>query len=88
MFNKLINNIYPFLSLGVIEFGTLINNASNLLTILVFILQGVIGLLTIVKLWKDIKSKRFKSVDETENEVKKKHPFILALFTYLQKLKK
>lgn len=88
MFNRLINNIYPYLSLGVIQFGTWLENGSNLLNLFVFLLQGIIGFLTVVKLYKDIKSKKFKSIEKTEKEVIKKHPFLVTLFQYLTKFKK
>lgn len=85
MFNKILGNVYPFLSLGFIEVGSFISNASNLLTLLVFLLQAVIGLLTIIKLWKDIKNKKFKTLEKTEKDAERKNPFLFNLLKYFKK---
>jgi len=88
MMDRIINFFYPFLSIGVIEFGSLITNMSNLLNAFIFLLQLSIGVLTIVKLWHEIKKKKFKSLENTEKTIEKKHPFISAILKYLQNFKK
>ena len=80
MFSKIINNIYPYISLGIIQLGTLVENSTNVLNLFIFLLQGLIGLLTVLKLWKDIKSKKFKSIDIVQKETEKKYVFITQLF--------
>lgn len=54
------NRYYGFFSLGIIELGNFFTNCSNLLSIGVIILQMAIAVLTIIKLYKDLKTKNKK----------------------------
>ena len=82
---RILNYTYPYISLAFIEWGNIINQTSNFLTFGIFCLQGLIGLLTIVKLWKDIKGNHFISTEKTKKSVEKKYPFLTNLFKYLKK---
>jgi len=84
---KLIAKIYPFLSLGVIEIGNLIDRVNGCITLFIFLLQGVIAVLTIMRLYKDVKFHKYKNLEKTEKETAKRYPFIFALFEYFKKKK-
>jgi large-conductance mechanosensitive channel len=83
MFNK----FYGFLSIGIIELGNLFTNFSNLLTCIIIVFQIAIAILTVIKLWKDIKLHKFKTLNQTEKEIKKKYQFLNNLTEILKKLK-
>ena len=83
--NKMLNKMYPFLSIGAIEIGTLLENSDHLVSLFVFFIQLLIGFLTIIKLYKEIKIKKSTKTDEQINaELKKKNRF---LFSFLSVLK-
>lgn len=85
MFDKFFRFTYGFISLAFIEVGQFISTCSNLLNFSIFLLQALIGLLTIIKLYKDVKGKRFVSTEKTQQSVEKKHPFIFGLFKIFKK---
>ncbi len=81
------NRFYGFFSIGIIELGNLFTNFSNLLTCIIIILQIIIAMLTIVKLWKDVRTKKYKNLERTEKDLKKKKPFIFALIELIKKMR-
>ncbi len=85
--NRIFNSIYPFISITIMEFGVLINNMKTFADCFVFILQISIGIFTIYKLYKDVKSKKFKNIETTEKQVKKQHPILVYLLTFLKNRK-
>lgn len=76
-FSLLWSRLYPLISLVFIEIGNFIRDANE---ICVFIIQITIGILTIIKVWKDIKKKTYKDVETSQKDVEKKRPFLFALF--------
>ena len=79
MFNRVFRFSYGFITLGFIEFGKFIETGTNLLNFSIFFLQFVIGFLTVAKLIKDVKGKKFVSTEKTQKEVEKKHPIIVGI---------
>lgn len=79
------NKIYPFLSIGFIEVGQMIQNTNNLISLFIFALQVLIGALTILKLYKEIKiNKTEKTPEQIEEELEKKNKFLTALLRVLK----
>jgi hypothetical protein len=86
--DKIMNRIYPFLSISVIEIGTLFQNANNIVSVLIFLIQVLIGVLTIVKLYKEIKiRKSIKTEIDIENEIKKENRFLVYLLEFFKNFK-
>jgi hypothetical protein len=86
--SNIVNKIYPFFSMGVIQAGTLLENSSNLITLFVFLIQVLIGVLTVIKLYKEIKINKTKKTDEQiESEIKKKNRFLFSLLSVLKNFK-
>lgn len=54
------DRVYPFISIGAIQLGKFIDRSENFFIILVILLQVIIGLLTICKLYGDIKNNKKK----------------------------
>jgi hypothetical protein len=92
MFNKLIYHSYPFLSFVFLEAGDILRNGADIargaFDVLIILIQIIVGILTIIKIWKDIQHKKFRSIGQSEKQEKKKHPFLTALLEYLNKSKK
>lgn len=86
--SNIVNKIYPFFSMGVIQVGTLLENSSNLITLFVFLIQVLIGVLTVIKLYKEIKINKTKKTDnQIESEIKKKNRFLFSLLSVLKNFK-
>jgi hypothetical protein len=86
--DKMINKIYPFLSIGVIEVGQIIEHTNTIISIFIFLIQLLIGILTILKLYKEIKINKSNITDlQIENEVKKKNRFLIGLLGILKNFK-
>lgn len=82
---KLMNKIYPLLSIGVIELGTFFQNANNIISLLIFSIQLLIGILTILKLYKEIKINRTtKTTEEIEKELTTKNKLLVAILSVLK----
>jgi hypothetical protein len=88
MLKNFFNYSYGLLSIGVIEFGNLINTFSNIFDLFICLLQIVIAYLTIKKLYNDVVNNKYKSVDKSEKELMKKRPFLFSVFEYLKRFKK
>jgi hypothetical protein len=74
--------------MGVIQVGTLLENSSNLITLFVFLIQVLIGVLTVIKLYKEIKINKTKKTDnQIESEIKKKNRFLFSLLSVLKNFK-
>lgn len=76
---------YGFFSLLFIEVTELIKCTESVNTLIIFVLQIIVGFLTIIKLWSDIRAKRFKNLEKTEKSVEKKRPFLFNLLKILKK---
>jgi len=85
MFNQIVNKVYPFFSLGFIEVGEILRTSQTILDAFVLLLQILIGVLTILKIYSDIKKNVFKSVEKSEKDTEKKHLFLSSLIKYLTK---
>ena len=85
---NILNYIYPFLSIGILEFGNIINHANQILTFIVFLIQILIAFFTVQKLYYDIKSKKSKTIEQTESVIKRKHPILVYLLSFFNNLKK
>lgn len=82
MFNK----IYPFASIIFLEIGKLIEAMNSFVLFVVFVLQLTIGVLTILKIWKELKCcNRTLTAEEAEKEVKKKHPILTGIIQIFKK---
>jgi hypothetical protein len=79
--------LYPFVSLGAIEAGNLIHTLNEITALVIFIVQSLIGVLTIIKIYKDIKTHKYKSISDEAKKVKKKYPFISALIEFMKRKK-
>jgi hypothetical protein len=88
MFKKVLYHIYPFITSAIIEYADVLKNivgyAQTALDIFIVLIQILIGLLTIVKIWKDIRHKRFQSIGKEKQKIAKKHLFLTALLKYLK----
>lgn len=73
-----------FGSISAMEIANLTANGFNLASIL---FQVIIFLLTVRKLYLDIKLHKFKSLDDTIQKQEKKHPFITAVYNLLKRNK-
>ena len=83
---KLIKNYFlPFFSLCSINIFSLIEHFNLILNIVVFLIQLLIGILTILKVFQDIKSKHFKNLEISEHETKKQHPILFYFFNLFKK---
>jgi hypothetical protein len=76
-------SIYPFVSIAAIQAGDYLHTANEVINILIFGLQILIAVLTIIKIIKDIKHHKYKSVDDEIKKEEKRHPIIAAIFKYL-----
>lgn len=86
---KMYNKVYPLLSIGIIQIGQFIEQLTNSITLFIFLIQLLIGVLTIMKLWKEIKINNSpKTNTKLINEEKKKYKFLTGVLTVLKKLKK
>jgi hypothetical protein len=89
MYKNMINKTYPFLSIIAIQLGQVIEHSQNVVNIFIFLLQLLIAILTITKLWHEIKiHKENKSEQQIEEEVKKEKPFLFGLLTLLKNFRK
>ena len=83
MFNDFVRvyfvKFYGFFTVLFIEITELIKFTEQVNALVIFILQIIVGFLTIVKLWSDIRAKRFKSLEKTEKSVEKKKPFLFNI---------
>jgi len=85
MFEKIYKFSYGFISLGFIEIGSFISKATDLMNFGIFMLQALVGILTIVKLYKDVKAHKFVSTEKTQKSVEKKHPFLFGILKIFKK---
>lgn len=58
MIKNIFSHIYPFFAIGIIEIGKIVDNFQNWEKFLILIFQILIGILTIVKIYYDIKTKQ------------------------------
>lgn len=85
MFEKFFRFTYGFIALWFIEIGKFLETSTNLLNFAIFFLQFVIGFLTIVKLIKDVRAKKFVSTEKTQRTVEKKHPILYGILKIFKK---
>lgn len=84
-FNNMIRYIYPIIGISTIEgLEKIITHAGVLLAAIIFLVQFIIGFLTVYRLWYDIKYHKYKSIEKSTISVKKKHPFLFALTEFLK----
>jgi len=77
------------MSIIVIQIGQIIEHSQNVVNIFIFLLQLLIAILTITKLWHEIKiHKKNKTEQQIEDEVKKEKPFLFGLLTLLKNFRK
>lgn len=88
MFSRLINKIYPFITLSILEVQNLIHIFSELLNFTIILFQIVIAVLTVYKLYKDLKYHKYKSIEKTQNDVEKKNPIYFYILNFLKSFKK
>jgi len=85
LFRQLYIKFYPFISIIAIEIGKVIENFNTIISVIILILQIVIGVLTILKIYVEIKHHVFKSIKETEKNVNSRYPFLTALYKFLKR---
>ena len=78
---------YPFISIVMLQFGKLVATLNDLIGIVVFLLQLIIGGLTIWKIIVDIKKKHENVTLETvEDEVKTEHPTLELILEFFKNI--
>jgi len=75
------------LSISSISAMQIVEMSTNTFTIFTVILQLIIFLITVRKLYLDIKHNKYKSLESEENKVKKEYPFLTALKELFNKTK-
>ena len=79
------NYSLSILSIFSINIFSLIEHFNLILNIFIFLIQLTIGILTILKVFQDVKTKHFKNLEISEDETKKQHPILFYLFNFFKR---
>lgn len=81
-----LNTLYPVISIFTLEILEKVGNYLHSINeMFIFIVQVLIGFLTVIKLFHEIrKNKKVIDPEKLENKVKKEHPFLTSVLNLLK----
>lgn len=71
----------------VLQFDHFLKLAGDFENILIFIFQAIVVVLTVIKIYQDVKTKHYENLNKSVEETKQKYPLLYAIFNYIESLK-